>query len=143
MVGHSWSNLTFVGPLTGITPSNQRPSADWSAAQLAADLQQLGVKHDVLVVSPSAANNLRTAYADGLDLALKSAGLELVSNVKVPVNTCYVAEKGQVGLIGFEEPLNTISWPDYDTRSTVVQAWAVPAFAVTHPFRVKRITGIL
>src|ERR1700738_5236463 len=57
VVGHSWSNLTFVGPLTAITPSNHRPSADWSAAQLAADLQQLGVKHDVLVVPPSAANN--------------------------------------------------------------------------------------
>jgi hypothetical protein len=143
VVGHSWSSLVFEGPLTAITPSAQRPTADWSAAQFAADLQQLGVKHDVLVTSPASAHNLRTAYGDKLELALASAGLELVSNVKVPVGTAYAAAKGTAGIVGFEAPLQVTSWPDYETRTTVVQGWAVPAFAVTHPFHLKRITGLL
>jgi hypothetical protein len=143
IIGHTWSNLVFEGPLDQLTPSAQRPTADWSAAQLAADLQQLGVKHDVIVTSPASAHALRTAYGDKLDLALESAGLELVSNVKVAVGTAYLAEKGAVGIVGFEAPLTVNSWPDYETRSTIVQGWAVPAFAVTHPFRVKRLTGIV
>lgn len=143
IIGHSWSSLVFEGPLTSITPNGQRPTADWSAAQLACDLQQLGAKMDVLVTSPASAHALRVAYGDKLDLALESAGLELRSNVKVAVGTAYAAEKGTAGIVGFEAPLQITSWPDYETRTTVVQGWAVPAFAVTHPFNVKRITGLV
>lgn len=143
ITGHSWSSLVFDGPLTSITPSAQRPTADWSACQLAADLQRLGVKHDVLVTSPASAHNLRTAYGDKLELALQSAGLELFSNWKIPVGTAYLAQKGTVGIIGYERPLTVLTWPDYPTRSTVAQVSAVPGHAVNKPFNVKRLTGIL
>ncbi|WP_306461501.1 major capsid protein, partial [Tsukamurella sputi] len=143
IVGHSWGDLVTVGPLDQLTPSAHLPTADWSAAQLAADLQQLGVIHDVLVVHPSSAHALRTAYGDKLAAVLTSAGLELVSNIKVPVGGAYVAQKGEVGVVGYETALTVTSWPDYETRSTIVQAYAVPAFAVNKPFHVKHIAGVL
>ncbi len=142
VAGHDWTTLQIVGPLDTLTASADLPTADWSAAQLAADLQMLGVKHDVLVVSPHAAHYLRTAYGDKLSLVLESAGLELVSNTKVQTGTAYLAQKGTVGLVGFEVPLTVITLPKQETRSTLVQAYAVPAFAVNRPFNVKMLTGI-
>lgn len=143
ITGHSWGDAIITGPLDQLTPSGELPTADWSKAQLTADLQQLGVHHDVLVVHPSSAHALRVLYADKLANVLESAGLQLISNNKVAINIAYVAAKGQAGIIAFETPLTVTSWPDPETRTTVVQAFVVPAFAVTKPFHVKRILGIV
>ncbi|GAA1681704.1 hypothetical protein MMUR_05460 [Mycolicibacterium murale] len=142
LTGHSWEALTFVGPLTDITPSDERPTADFSAAQLKSDLQELGVKHDLLVVHPNQAHRLRTAYGDQLQAMLTSAGLSMFSNPRVTTGAAYVLEKGGVGTIGFEEPLTVQSWEDKATRSWWVQAYAVPAFAVERPYAIKKITGL-
>jgi hypothetical protein len=42
-----------------------RSTADFSAAQLKSDLQELGVKHHLLIVHTNQANALRTAYPEG------------------------------------------------------------------------------
>ncbi len=143
VTGHSWAGLVFVGPDTAITPSAARPTADLSAAQLAADLQELGVVHDMLIVHPTQAHDLRVAYGDGLDAMLKSAGVELFSNPRTPIGSAYVLAKGQAGVVGFERPLTVDSWDDRATRSKWVQAYAVPAFAVEKPYALKKIIGLL
>ncbi|MGK9270329.1 hypothetical protein KXR83_04925 [Williamsia muralis] len=140
--GHSWSDLVFVGPEVDLTPSHERPTADLSAAQLAADLQELGVKHDLLVVHPEQAHALRTAYDDNLEAMLKSAGLAMFSNPRVTAGTAWAVEGGRVGTVGFETPLTVDVWDDRSTRSTWVQAYAVPALAVDRPYAAKRITGL-
>lgn len=142
VTGHSWESLVFVGALASITASNDRPTADFSAAQLKSDLQELGVKHDVLVVHPNQAHRLRTAYGDQLQAMLDSAGLSLFSNPRVTAGVAYVGEKGGVGTVGFEEPLTVQAWEDKATRSWWVQAYAVPAFAVERPYAMKKITGL-
>lgn len=137
----SWDDLVLVGPLDAITPSDERPTADFSAAQLASDLQELGVKHDLLVVHPAQAHALRTAYGDQLQAMLDSAELGMFSNPRVTEGVAYVLEKGGVGTIGFEEPLTIEVWEDKATRSYWVQGFAVPAFAVERPYALKKITG--
>lgn len=143
VTGHSWAGLVMVGPDTSITPSAERPTADLSAAQLAADLQELGVKHDLLIVHPQQAHDLRVAYGDNLDEMLKSAGVALFSSVRMSPGSAYVLEKGQVGVVGFERPLTVDVWDDRSTRSQWVQAYAVPALAVDKPYALKVLLGLL
>jgi hypothetical protein len=142
VTGHSWDDLVFVGALDSITPSGERPTADFSAAQLKSDLQELGVKHNLLIVHPNQAAALRTAYAENLDDMLKSAGLSMFANPRVAAGSAYVCERGAVGTVGFEWPLTITTWPEPSTRSTWVQGFVVPAFAVDRPFALKKLTSI-
>ncbi|BBZ05991.1 hypothetical protein MDOR_01600 [Mycolicibacterium doricum] len=135
----NWEELVFVGPLDAITPSADRPTAHIAEAQELADLEELGVTHDLLIVHPTQARQLRTAYAEGLDDMLKSAGLEMFANPRIPEGEAYVVEKAMVGTVGFEAPLTVEVYDDRSTRSTWVQAYAVPAFAVDRPYAAKRI----
>lgn len=142
VTGHDWSDLVLVGPEARLTPSGSRPTADLSAAQLAADLEELGVTHDLLVVHPNEAHSLRVAYGDGLDAMLKSAGVTLFANPRVAAGTGWAVQAGSVGTVGFEAPLTVDKWDDRSTRSTWVQAYCVPAFAVDRPYAAKKITGL-
>ncbi|MCW2685516.1 MAG: hypothetical protein JWR37_406 [Mycobacterium sp.] len=139
---NGWANLKFVGPLDAITPSASRPTAHFAQAQQLADLDELGTVFDLLVVHPEQATQLRTAYAEGLDDMLKSVGVEMFISPRIPAGIAYLAQKGQVGAVGFEYGLVTEVWDDYPTRSNWVQTFVVPAIAVTSPFRAKTITSL-
>ncbi|MHC9294180.1 major capsid protein [Mycobacterium sp. LTG2003] len=140
--GHDWSQLVTVGDPTTLTASADLPTADLSAAQLASDLQELGVKHDLLVLHPSQAHDLRTAYGDQLKAMLDSAGVAMFVNPRVTDGTGWAIEAGKVGTVGFEFPLTVDTWEDKATRSWWVQAYVVPAFAVDRPFAAKKLTGL-
>lgn len=140
--GHDWGDIVTIGPEGSLTPSAELPTADLSAAQLASDLQELGVTHDLLILHPQEAHALRTAYADRLAAMLESAGLELFTNPRVAAGTAWVVAKGQVGTVGFETPLTVEVYDDRAHRSRWVQAYAVPAFAVERPYAAKKLTGL-
>lgn len=140
--GNDWTSAVTIGPADGLTPGDELPTADFSAAQLAADLQELGVRHDLLICHPQESHSLRILYGDRLDAVLKSAGLELFSNARLEPGTAYVCESGMVGTVGFEHPLTVTVWRDEATRSTVVQIFSVPAFAVDRPYACKKISGL-
>lgn len=142
VTGHSWDDVVTIGPEADLSPSAELPTADLSAAQLASDLQELGVKHDLLIVHPNQAHALRVAYGDKLDDMLKSAGLGLFANPRMTPGVAYAVERGQVGTVGFEFPLTVDPWEDKATRSWWVQAFAVPAFAVERPYALKKLTGL-
>jgi hypothetical protein len=139
-----WEALIFVGALDAITASADRPTAHFAEAQELADLEELGVTHDILVVHPEQARQLRTAYAEALDDMLASAGFTngMFSNPRIPAGTAFVAQAGMVGQVGWESPLQVDTWEDKATRSWWVQAYAVPAFAVDRPFAAKKILGL-
>lgn len=140
-----WGNLTFVGPLDAITPSGDRPSAHWAEVQEMADLEELGVKHDLLIVAPEQAKQLRVAYGADLDAALESAGFTngLYANPRIPAGTAFAAQEGQVGVVGFETAGLVVEvYDDRSTRSKWVQAYAVVSFAVDRPYAAKKITGL-
>lgn len=141
--GNDWSEIVTVGPLDGLTASADLPTADLSAAQLASDLQELGVKHNLLVVHPNEAHSLRVAYGDKLDAMLKSANIESIfANPRVTAGTAWAIERGMVGTVGFEWPLTVDAWEDKATKSWWVQAYVVPALAVDRPFAAKKLTGL-
>lgn len=140
-----WSDLKFVGPLDQITPSGSRPTAHWAEVQEMADLEEMGVKHDLLIVHPEQAKQLKTAYGPDLDEALKSAGFTngMFSNPRVPQGVAWAIEQGTVGTIGWESAGLVVEVvPERSTRSRWVQAYAVPAIAIDRPHAAKQITGL-
>lgn len=141
-VSNPWDNLTFVGPDANLTPGPDRPTSHFAQAQELADLEELGVVHDTLLVHPSQARALREAYAESLGAMLESAGLKMFSNPRIPAGTAYVAQGGMVGTVGFEAPLTVDVIDERKTRSTWVQAYAVPAFAVDRPYAAKKLVGL-
>lgn len=142
IVGNNWSTAKVVGPLAELTPSGSLPTADISAAQLAADLQEMGCRHDLLIVHPNQAHALRVAYADRLDEMLASAGVKLFASARLTPGTAWAVKSGDVGTVGFEKPLTVESWRDPATRAWWVQAFAVPAFAVDRPYNAKQLTKL-
>jgi len=140
-----WADLAFVGPLDAITPSADRPTAHWAEVQEMADLEELGVKHDLLIVSPEGAKQLKTAYGPDLDAALESAGFTngMFANPRVPAGIAWAVEQGAVGTIGWESAGLVVDViDDRHTRSKWVQAYAVPAIAIDRPYAAKQITGL-
>ncbi len=139
-----WDDLVMVGPLDAITPSAARPSAHWAEVQEMADLEELGVQHDLLVVHPEQAKQLRVSYSENLEAALESAGFTngMFSNPRIPIGTAFVLEQGAVGTVGFELPLTVDIWEEKGTRSWVIQVYAVPAMAVDRPYAAKKIVGL-
>ncbi|AFM16992.1 hypothetical protein Mycch_2209 [Mycolicibacterium chubuense NBB4] len=140
--GHDWSGLVTVGDPTSLTSSAELPTADLSAAQLASDLQELGVRHDLLVVHPNEAHSLRVAYGDKLQAMLDSAGVGLFANPRITAGTAWAIETAKVGTVGFEFPLTVDVWEEKSTRSYWVQGYVVPAFGVDRPFAAKKLTGL-
>lgn len=140
--GHDWSELVTIGPEADLTPSASLPTADLSAAQLASDLQELGVKHNLLILHPNESHSLRVAYGDKLEAMLKSAGVSLEDNPRVQAGTGWAVERGMVGTVGFESPLTVDAWEDKPTKSWWVQCYVVPAMAVDRPHAAKKLTGL-
>jgi hypothetical protein len=139
---NGWGDLVFVGDLSLITPSANRPTAHIAEIQKMADLDEMGTKFDLIVVHPEQAAQLRTAYAEKLNEMLSSVGLEMFVSPRIPAGTAYLVQKGQVGAVGFEYGLVTEVYDEPQTRSKWVQAFIVPAIAVTAPFRAKTITSL-
>ncbi|MGV0695867.1 major capsid protein [Mycobacterium paraintracellulare] len=141
-VSTSWEDLILSGPLDQLTPSGDRPTAHFAQAQELADIDEMRVTLDTLVVGPSQARQLRTAYAELLAAMLTSAGLKMYVNPRVPDGTAYLAEGGSVGTVGFEVPLTVDVIPDPQHRRRIIQAYAVPAFAIDRPFACKKLVGL-
>ncbi|WP_278262726.1 major capsid protein [Nocardia sp. AG03] len=141
--GNDWSNVVTVGPPEDLTPNAGRPAADLAAAQLAADVQELGHRYDTLILNPQENYNLSVTYGEGLAAVLESAGITtLFSSPRVAAGTGYVTQYGTAGTIGFEVPLSTEVWREEATRRTWVQCYTVPAIAITNPGAIKKLTGL-
>lgn len=144
IVGHNWSSVITTGPEADLTPNASRPAADFAGAQLAADLQELGISHDLLVLHPTQAYALKVAYGNDLAGVLESNGFTngMFTSPRITSGTGYAVAKGQAGVVGFEEPLKVESYDERKTRSKWVQGYCVPAFALEKPYAVKKITGL-
>lgn len=142
-VATPWDELVTVGPEADLTPSASRPTGSFAEAQELADLDELGVTLDTLLVHPSQSRALKTAYGPDLAAVLESAGLTMYANPRIANGTAYVVEGGQVGTVAFESAgLVVDTWEDKATRSWIVQAYAVPALAVDRPYAAKKLTAL-
>lgn len=96
--------------------------------------------------------NLRIGYGGELPDVLAGVGItDVRTSMRCTVGTAYVVAAGAAGVLGFEAApfaptqtggLCTEIIPDRERRATWIQAYAVPAFAVTAPGAVRKITGL-
>lgn len=140
--GANWStaNSTASASLT----KNLEPASDFVAAQLSADVSELGVVFDTWIVNPAQyAAFLKFYGAANIRDVLGAYGIdELYSSNRVTAGTAYAVESGVVGEMRFEEPLSTEVWREQATRRTWVQSSISPVFAVTNPYSVLKFTGL-
>ncbi|BBZ58778.1 hypothetical protein [Mycolicibacterium monacense] len=81
-------------------------------------------------------------YGQGLKGMLDSLGVAMFSYVHLTPGTAWVVQRGQVGLCGFEQTLRPETWREPKNRTSWVQSYAVPAFAVNKPHCAKKLTGL-
>lgn len=140
VVGNDWSNVTLTG--TSPTPNNQRPFADMIAAQLAADIEELGYEYNVWIMNPQEDANLKIAYGPDYAAILQSAGVSTFVSNRVTAGTAYAAVRGGVGFLDYEEQLQTETWREPKNRTSWVQSFVKPIMGVTDPYAVKKVTGL-
>lgn len=138
----AWDNLVLVGPDATITPGPSRPSALFAQAQGLVDADGQGVVLDILLCNPDQAVDLRTAYMDNLPALLGAFGLTLRTSRHVPAGTAWLLERGRPGVVAHEDRLTIDTIDDRPTRSTWVQGFEVPAFAVTNPRAMVKLSGL-
>ncbi|MGV9586373.1 major capsid protein [Nocardia farcinica] len=142
--GHNWSTLVTVGPEDQLTPNSDRPHADFATAGLAARMDDIGIGTlDTLVCHPQEEARLKIGYGVDLPGVLAAAGIKTIrTTVQATPGTAYLVETGRAGHVQFERPMTTDVIDSRHTRSQFVQTYAVPAFAVSRPGAVRKITGL-
>lgn len=150
--GHDWSELVTVGDPADITPNGSRPTADLARASLLVRADDLGIgEPDTLVLHPNELANLRIGYGSELPDVLAGVGIANVrTSMRVAVGTAYVVTAGAAGVMGFEPSpaaptqagLVTEVIPDREHRATWIQSYCLPAFALTVPGAIRKITGL-
>lgn len=142
--GSDWNSVVTTGPEASLTPNTERPAADIARAALAVAEDELGVAApNTLVVNPAQLTSVRICYGPETAAVMESVGIATVkASMQCPPGVAYVVSAGQAGVVGFERPLTTEVIPERTRRSTYVQVYAVPAFAVPVPGAVRKITGL-
>lgn len=139
-VGHNWSTVVTGG--SSQTNNSAWPAADFAAAQLAADVDELGVIYDLWIVNPAQRAALAIVYGSALNDVLASYNVRIKASNRVAAGTAYVVASGQVGSIDIEKPLATEIWREEKTQRTWVQASVRPVLYVTNPYSVRKVTGL-
>lgn len=140
-VGNDWS----AGIPNGSNPTAPAltPGADLAKAQLLADQRELGIRYNILLLSPVNMNEMRLFYGAGLSQMLEDNGFdEAYASNRVTTGTAYAVAEGQLGEMRLEQPLATETWREQGTQRTWVQSSVRPVMFVTNPFAVMKITGL-
>jgi len=140
-VGNDWS----AGIPNGSNPTAPAltPGADLAKAQLLADQRELGIRYNILLLSPVNMNEMRLFYGANLNQVLADNGFdEAYSSNRITTGTAYAVAEGQLGEMRLEQPLATETWREQGTQRTWVQSSVRPVMFVTNPFAVMKITGL-
>lgn len=142
VAGVSWGTFTTTAQSSKTDAS--APVNDMTKVQLAADVAELGVDVDTLILHPNQAAVLKTSYgAANVNSVLSGVGIQnLIVSARVTAGTAYVLEAGEVGELRFEKGMSTETWREPETQRTWVQTDVREVMVVTNPFSVFKLTGI-
>lgn len=121
-----------------------RPDALFSAVQLLADVQELGIEYNCLLVNPTQTAQMSRIYGGAKNLrdVLGEAGMALVKSNRVTAGTGYFVAQGQVGGMGLEQPLATRVYTEDRHQRDVVQSSVIPLFYIDNPTAIVKVTGL-
>lgn len=142
--GNDWSAAIP----NGSTPTAPvgTPAADLAAAQLAADVDELGLQYDLLIVNPVQKYEWNLFYGDKASQALSDMGYrEIYASNRVVAGTAYSVASGQVGEMRIEQALGTETDREgapLMRQRTWVQSSVRPVMFVTNPYAILKHTGL-
>ena len=93
-------------------------------------------------LNPADYANFQLFYGTEASDILSAYGLTVFSTPLVAAGTGYAVAAGQVGVMGLESPLSTETWREERIQSVWTQSWVTPAFAVTNPLSIVKISGL-
>jgi hypothetical protein len=144
LAGNSWSAAIP----NGATPTapGLTPFGDLAKARKNAEVDELGIEYDTLLVNPAeelALLNFAQFNPGNLRTILGSLGVsDYFASNRVTAGTAYLLASGQVGQLRIESPLQTESWRDQKTQRTWWQSAVRPVAFVDNPFAAIKLTGI-
>lgn len=139
-VGNNWQAVVTAG--VNASEADEWPDADFANAQLAADIEELGVVYDLWLINPRQHARLKTVYKNDLPEVLDSHNIALFPSNRVAAGTAYAVARQQVGEIGIENPLGTETWREPGTQRNWVQSSVRPVMYVTNPYSIRKVTGL-
>lgn len=127
---------------TTLTPA-ALPVADIAHVQQLADVMELGVQFDGLLVNPAEYAVLMQLANGPLGAKMADWGInDVYSSNRVVAGTAYVYASKQVGEMRMEQPLASESWREERTDRNWLKSGVRPVMYVTDPYAVYKLTGL-
>jgi hypothetical protein len=144
ITGHSWSAAVPNGA-TPTAPAST-PFGDLIMARHNAEVDELGIEYDTLLVNPNEeASLLYFAQFDSGQLTntLAQIGItDYYASNRVTAGSPLLVASGQVGEFRIEQPLATETWREQEKQKTWWQTSVRPVAYVTNPFAILQINGV-
>lgn len=140
LAGNSWSAVVTAG--SSASNANLWPARDFARVQQQAEVEELGVVFDLIIMNPTEYFQLATIYGPALNDLLASVGLDVFVTNRVAAGSAYVIAQGQVGEMRIESPLETETWYEERTQRFWTQTSVRPLWFVDNPFAVIKLTGL-
>ena len=123
------------------------PIADFGKIEAIAEKTELGVVFDTLLLNPDQMADLKVHLNVGkgglFRETLRDFGFDdAISSPRVTAGIGYAVQRGQLGVVGLEEPLTTTTYRDEARQVTWVNVYVIPAYAVTNPFAIVKINSL-
>lgn len=142
--GGSWVDATRVR-LADTNPA-ATPAADFAAVVKRAREERQGLRFDTLIVNPQEAMHLDLIYGErpgGVEGVLSRFGIRrmFVSSYQRAGQAKFVAAR-QVGVVGTEAPMGTVTYREEGRDVTWVQSRAKPVIAVDNRWGIWELTDL-
>jgi hypothetical protein len=140
-VGNNWSTVVTGGASQTNAPG--WPQRDIARADFLAEVDEMGMAYDLIILNPQEMFNLQTVYGDDLGDLLASYNKDVYVTNRQPAGEMLVLASGQVGEMRVEQPLATETWRDpHGKQQTWVQSSVRPLFFADNAFAMIKITGL-
>lgn len=144
LTGHSWSSAIPNG--ASPTAPALTPFGDFSKAVANAEVDEMGIVYDTLLVNPQEQNNLLNFSqfnVANLKAILGEFGItDYYASNRVTAGSPLLVASGQVGEFRIESPLQTVSWREEAKQKTWWQTSVRPVAYVTNPFAILQLNGV-
>ena len=107
-----------------------------------AEVEEMGVVYDLIIMNPTEYFQLATIYGASLNDLLSSLGFDIFVTNRVAAGSAYVVAQGQVGEMRIEAPLETETWYEEKTQRFWTQTSVRPLWFVDNSFAVLKLTGL-
>jgi hypothetical protein len=140
LTGNNWDTVVTTG--ASASAANLWPARDFARVQQQAEIEEMGINYDLMIMHPNQYYQLAVIYGASLNDLLASVGMDVFVTNRVTAGSAYVVQQGQVGEMRIEAPLETETWYEEKTQRFWTQTSVRPLFFIDNRFAVIKLTGL-